>query len=378
MLAVDEDGAVRRFTSARKTDADIGGFGFARSIDDAAHDGEREVLDALVATLPCRHLLADVVLRPLGELLERAAGRAAATRTRRNARRECAQAERLQQLARGVDLFATIAARTRCQRDADRVTDPLVEQDADRRCRPHEALHPHAGFGESEMQRLIGLAREVAVDGDQIARPRHLARNDDLILAQAGLEREGGGFDSRDHHALVEDLFGGPAETPRCVLFHLRDDELLIERAAVDADAHRLAVVDGDLADRGELLVAPPPGADVARIDPVFVERRRAGGETREQEMAVVVKVADERGVAAGIEHALLDLGHGSSRFRQVHRDAHELGSRFGQLDALLCRGLGISGVGHRHRLHDNGSSATDLHASDADTHGLVKFDGRH
>ena len=43
------------------------------------------------------------------------------------------------------------------------------------------------------------------------------------------------------------------------------DDELLVERAAVDADAHRLAVVARDLADGGELLVAPAAGADVAR-----------------------------------------------------------------------------------------------------------------
>ena len=41
--------------------------------------------------------------------------------------------------------------------------------------------------------------------------------------------------------------------------------ELLIERAAVDADAHRLAVIAGDVADRRELLVAPLAGADVAR-----------------------------------------------------------------------------------------------------------------
>ena len=49
------------------------------------------------------------------------------------------------------------------------------------------------------------------------------------------------------------------------VLLHPRDDELLVERAAVDADADRLAVVDGDLADRRELLVAPAARADVAR-----------------------------------------------------------------------------------------------------------------
>ena len=42
----------------------------------------------------------------------------------------------------------------------------------------------------AEVERLIGPAREFAVDGDQIARPRRLARDDDLVPAQARFERE--------------------------------------------------------------------------------------------------------------------------------------------------------------------------------------------
>ena len=40
------------------------------------------------------------------------------------------------------------------------------------------------------------------------------------------------------------------------VLLHFVHDELLIERAAIDADAHGLAVVARDFADGGKLLVA--------------------------------------------------------------------------------------------------------------------------
>src|SRR5215218_6517042 len=38
-------------------------------------------------------------------------------------------------------------------------------------------------IGEAEVQRLVGGARQRAVDRDQIAWPRRLARDDDLILA---------------------------------------------------------------------------------------------------------------------------------------------------------------------------------------------------
>ena len=95
-------------------------------------------------------------------------------------------------------------------------------------------------------------------------------------------------------HSLMISSDGAP-EIAVGVLLHLRDDELLVERAAVDADAHRLAVVARDAADRRELLVAPLAGADVAGIDAVLVERLRAVGIAREQQVAVVVEVADER-----------------------------------------------------------------------------------
>ena len=128
------------------------------------------------------------------------------------------------------------------------------------------------------MQRLVGLPREVAIDGDQVARARNLARDDDLVLPQPRLDRQLGGLQRRDHHALVENLFRRAAERAVGVLLHLRDDELLVQRAAVDADADRLVVVDRHLADGGELLVATAAGADVAGIDAVLVERAAQSG----------------------------------------------------------------------------------------------------
>ena len=223
------------------------------------------------------------------------------------------------------------------------------------------------------MQRLIGLAREVAVDGDEVARPRDLARDDDLVLAQAGLERQLGRVHRGNDHALVEDFFGRPAEAAVGVLLHLGEDELLVERAAVDADADRLAVVDGHLADGGELLVPPPAGADVAGIDPVLVERGCAGRVAGEQQVAVVVEVADERRGAAGVEHALLDLGDGRRRLGEVDGDAHQLGARLGQLDALPCRGGRIRRVGHGHRLDDDRRAAADQDIPDLDADRLVQ-----
>src|SRR5262249_60387603 len=58
--------------------ADVGGFGFARTVDDAAHDGERHGFNAVVLHFPGGHHFADVGLGAFGEFLKRGARGAAA------------------------------------------------------------------------------------------------------------------------------------------------------------------------------------------------------------------------------------------------------------------------------------------------------------
>ena len=223
------------------------------------------------------------------------------------------------------------------------------------------------------MKGLIGAPRELAVDDDEIAWPRRFAGDDDLILPQTAFDRERRRLDGREHHAFVDDFLGRPAEIAIRVLLHLRDDELLVERAAVDPDAHRLRVVDGDLANGRELLVASLSRPDVARVDSIFIERARAVRVSRQQQVTVVMEVADERSGAAGLEHPLFDLGNRSGRIRQVDGHTHELGSGFGELDALLRRGARVGRIGHRHRLHDDRRTAANLDVTDLHAHSPVK-----
>ena len=75
------------------------------------------------------------------------------------------------------------------------------------------------------------------------------------------------------------------------------------------------------------LLVAAPARADVARVDPVFVECFRRLGIPGEQQVAVVVKVANQRGRAPGVEHSLLDVGHGRRGFGGIDGDPDHLGA---------------------------------------------------
>ena len=215
------------------------------------------------------------------------------------------------------------------------------------------------------MQRLRGLFRQRAIDLDQVARPRQLARDDDLIRPEPGLHGEFGRLHRRQHHAFADDVVRLLAEVAVGVLLHLRHDQLLVEGAAVDADAHGLAVFDGHLADGRELFITALAGADVAGIDAVLVERARRAWVSREQQVAVVVEVADQRRRAAGIEHALLDLGHRRRRFWHVDGDPHHLRPRLPQLDALLRGAPGVGRVGHGHRLNHHGSAAAHHDVAD-------------
>src|SRR6059058_77621 len=74
------------------------------------------------------------------------------------------KAHRLQQLLRGLDLERAVPARLRRQRKADGVPDSVLQEDADRSRGGDDPLRAHAGFGQPEVQRIVGAAGELAVD----------------------------------------------------------------------------------------------------------------------------------------------------------------------------------------------------------------------
>ena len=182
----------------------------------------------------------------------------------RHLRAERAQAQRLQHLLRHQHLLGAIATRRRRQRDADGVADALVEQDRQAGRGGDDALHAHARLGQPQVQRVVAATRQRAIDVDQVAHAADLGAEDDAVVRQTGRLGQLGGAQGRLQHGLDHHL----ARLDRCrrarVGVHQLGQQVLIERAPVDADAHRLVVLDGDAHDGGEVLVAAL-GADVAR-----------------------------------------------------------------------------------------------------------------
>ena len=229
------------------------------------------------------------------ELLEHRRGRAPAAGAGGDLRREDAEAHRLQQLLRDPHLLRAVAAGLGRQRNADRVAETLLQQHAERGRRGDDPFRPHAGFGEAEMQGIVRPLGQHAVDRDQVLHRRDFRRQDD---ARAGRPISSARAAERSAERTIASRVTARASSGAAllrVLVHELGQKLLIERSPVGADAHRLAVADGDLDDLAELQVALVLEADVAGIDAVFVERLGAGRMIGEQLVADIVEIADQR-----------------------------------------------------------------------------------
>src|SRR5215468_5029667 len=321
--AVYEYGCLGLLEGAGQGDADVRVLALARTVDDASHHRDVQLLDACVLRFPHRHLLTEIALDLLRHLLEERGGRAPAAGARRDLRDEVAKAHGLEDLLGDLHLFGPITARLGRERDADGVANAVLEQNGEPGRAGHDALGAHAGFREPEVERVVGAWRELSIDVHEVLHARDLGGEDDAIVREAGL------------------------------LSQLRG-------------------LDGALDDGVEVVVvvfAP----DVARIDAVLGEGFGAGGVLREEDVAVVVKIPDH-----GHLHLLDDLRHGTRSLVVVHGDAHQLTARGVERIDLGHGGGYVGGISVGHGLDDDGPLAADLDAAHVHGHGLPPLRGTH
>jgi hypothetical protein len=97
--------------------------------------------------------------------------------------------------------------------------------------------------------------------------------------------------------------------------------------------------------------------ADVAGVEPQLVD---AADERRERQPVVEVDVGDERHMNAG-----LDRGKSVGRRAIRHRHPRDLTPGLLERQDLGDRGVGVAGVGRRHRLDGDRGAAAHRHPSD-------------
>ena len=104
---------------------------------------------------------------------------------------ELPEAHHLQKLLGDDDLASAVAAGFRGQGDAYGVADASLQHDAHGGGGGDNALRAHAGFGQAQMQRVVGAAGEFGIDRDQVLYLAHLGRQDDAVAGKPGLLGKG-------------------------------------------------------------------------------------------------------------------------------------------------------------------------------------------
>ena len=128
-------------------------------------------------------------------------------------------------------------------------------------------------------------------------------------------------------------------------------------------------MLDGEFNNGAELAVLLLAKADVAGVDAVLVQRLRAIGIVRQQLVADVVKISDQRSQDSPRQQLFLDARHRGSGVGAVHGDANNFRSRQRQSGHLIDGPLNVRRVGVRHRLHDDGRVAANDHGAWPFTH---------
>jgi hypothetical protein len=141
--------------------------------------------------------------------------------------------------------------------------------------------------------------------------------------------------------------------------------EFLVERTPVGADPHGFPVPRRTFDDRAELAILLVLEADIAGVDPVFVQRLGAGRMIGEKLMSDIVEVADERHRDADPVKPLADVRDGRSRLVPVDGDAHDLGAGARQCGDLGDSRIDVGRIRVGHRLDDDRRVAADHHRSD-------------
>ena len=139
-----------------------------------------------------------------------------------------------------------------------------------------------------------------------------------------------------------------------------------------------LPILDRGFNHGAEVVVVLLADVDVAGIDPVLGQAPRACRILLQQQMAVVVEVADDGHVNAVHVQRVDNFGNCRRRGFGVDGDTHQLGASLRQRHDLIHRSGHIRRIGVGHGLHDNGIVAAHLHATNIDRHRLPAHNSSH
>ena len=144
--------------------------------------------------------------------------------------------------------------------------------------RGHRAFGAHARLGQAQVQGMVAALRQLAINRNQVLYARDFATEHDLLRRHAQFLGQLSRVNCRGDQCLVHHLFRAPWLWPMGVFIHQASQQLLIQTAPIDANAHRFVPAQSRLDHLGELFIVFVAFAHVAWVDAVFGQRLRAIG----------------------------------------------------------------------------------------------------
>ena len=181
----------------------------------------------------------------------------------------------MQNLLCDKDLLAAITVGLGCERHTDRVTNAFGQENRERRTAGHDAFGAHARFGEPEMERIVASCRKTSITFHEVRHDGNFCTDNDLVVREPHLFGQCRRTERALQHGVHVDILRITRRVGAGVSVHHLREQVLVERAPVHADAHRLVVIDRRLHDGREVCIAAL-GADVPGIDAILVQRCRA------------------------------------------------------------------------------------------------------
>src|SRR5450759_1716662 len=228
------------------------------------------------------------------------------------------------------------------------------------------------------MQLVLAARGEDAIHINQILHAADFRAEDDLVGAQSvllgQLRRAERAYDDRFHG----DFAGVFRFRQTRVLVHHASEQRLVERAPVHADAHGFLILRGNLNHGAEVVVVLASDAGIARIDAVLGQALGAAGVLGQQEVSVVMEVADDGHAQALLLESLYDVGDGLSGIVIIDRDADDFAAGTRQGSDLLYGAGNVRSVGVGHGLHHNRCIAAHADAADGGGEGFSTLDFGH
>ena len=228
------------------------------------------------------------------------------------------------------------------------------------------------------MERVVTARGESGVDVEEIADAADLGGEDDHVVAEAVAFGGSCGLKCAGDHGFNHDVARGQRLGALAVRVHHAGEQALIERTPVDADADGLLIFDGALDHGAEVVVVFAADGHVAGIDTVLGECAGGGRVFLEQEMAVVVEVADDGDAEAALFEAFDDVRNGGGGILIIDCDAHQLRAGESKGSDLGDGGFHVGRVGVGHGLNDDGNFPAYADVADADGGGFSAANLRH